>query len=64
MREQKSEGRSQMTRAGGWLLLVIALAAIGLSGCATPESENISERPWNSPKGWENGLPSSMTEGR
>jgi hypothetical protein len=47
-------------------LLVLALAGIGLSGCATDhtDSENVSERPWNSPKGWENGLPSSMSEGR
>jgi hypothetical protein len=48
-----------------WLaLLWLALAAAGLTGCASTESENNSVRPWNSPKSWENGLPSSMTEGR
>jgi hypothetical protein len=48
-----------------FLFLVMALMALGTSGCAsTDESTNASVRPWNSPKGWENGLPSSMTEGR
>jgi hypothetical protein len=37
-----------------WLLLV--LVAVGLSACATADSENASARPWNSPYGWENGL--------
>jgi hypothetical protein len=47
------------------LLLLLVLAALGLSACATTDdSENASVRPWNSPKGWENGLPSNMTEGR
>ena len=31
-----------------------------LAGCASTESENASERPWNTPQGWENGLPSGM----
>ncbi|MCC6234715.1 MAG: hypothetical protein IT580_18885 [Verrucomicrobiales bacterium] len=34
-----------------------------LQGCATNE-ENLSERPWNTPRSWETGLPSSMTEER
>jgi len=47
------------------LWLVLALVALGLSACATgTDSENASVRPWNAPKGWENGIPSSMTEGR
>lgn len=33
-----------------------------LTGCRT-EDELIG-RPWNTPKSWESGLPSSMTEGR
>src|SRR5579862_2498260 len=50
----------------GVLLLLLLLAALGLTACATTgdDSENASVRPWNSPKGWENGLPSNMTEGR
>jgi hypothetical protein len=31
-------------------LLVLMLAALGLSGCASTEPENMSERPWNSPR--------------
>jgi predicted component of type VI protein secretion system len=41
-------------------LLLLVLAAVVLAGCASTESDNLSERPWNSPQGWENGLPSSM----
>lgn len=47
------------------LALLLFLVAVGLSACATPsDTDNASVRPWNSPKGWETGLPSSMTEGR
>ena len=45
-------------------LLLLGLVLLGVSGCATEESENMAVRPWNSPKSWENGLPSGMTEGR
>ncbi len=48
----------------GAFLLLVVLAAMGLSGCASTESDNVSVRPWNSPRGWETGLPSTMTEGR
>ncbi|HWH72451.1 MAG TPA: hypothetical protein VNT26_24025 [Candidatus Sulfotelmatobacter sp.] len=49
-----------------WMVLLLGvLAACGLSGCATTdETENASVRPWNAPKGWETGIPSTMTEGR
>lgn len=47
-----------------FLMLAIIVVMIGASGCKTTESENLSERPWNSPKGWENGLPSGLNEGR
>ena len=48
------------------LLLALGLGYVVLSGigCATTESENLSARPWNAPRGWENGLPSSFYEGR
>lgn len=47
------------------LLLLLVLTALGLTACSTTEdTENASARPWNSPKGWETGLPSNMTEGR
>ncbi len=46
------------------LLLLLALAALGLTACESTESENASVRPWNAPKGWETGIPSTMTEGR
>jgi len=45
-------------------LLLLTSTVLALAGCSTTDSENRSERPWNSPKGWENGLPSSMMEGR
>jgi len=52
-----------LTRFVCSLLLLSALALV-LSGCATAEPDNMSVRPWNSPKGWENGMPSGMMEGR
>jgi hypothetical protein len=42
------------------LLLLLVVAAVVMGGCASTESDNLSERPWNAPQGWENGLPSSM----
>lgn len=46
------------------LLALLATVAFGLAGCATNEPENASVRPWNSPKGWEHGIPGGITEGR
>jgi hypothetical protein len=46
------------------LLLLLLLGAVALTGCASTEPENLSERPWNQPKSWETGLPPGMTEGR
>jgi len=44
---------------------VLAAIAVGMTGCATDESDNLSEKPWNSPAGFGNGmLPSSINEGR
>jgi hypothetical protein len=48
----------------GLLLLLLLAAAAVLSGCATNDSDELSARPWNTPKSWENGLPSGMMEGR
>lgn len=47
--------------------IAAALMAMALvSGCKTTEEDlsNSNERPWNTPKSWESGLPSSMYEGR
>jgi len=39
-----------------WILLLLVLAlGWACSGCATTDAENTSERPWNSPEGWQNG---------
>jgi hypothetical protein len=48
-----------------WVLaLLLGVALAGLSGCASTESDNASTRPWNAPKTWESGLPSTLNEGR
>ena len=48
-----------------YLVAAAVLVVLGMSGCAsTQDSDNASVRPWNAPKGWENGLPSTMQEGR
>jgi hypothetical protein len=45
------------------LLLLLALAGVGLTGCATPEeSDNVSTRPWNAPGNWEFGVPGMPTQ--
>ena len=51
-----------MNRIGSSLLLCLlfALVLLGASGCASTEPDNASVRPWNSPIGWENGIPSGM----
>lgn len=48
-----------------WLPRLALLAALVrlITGCST-NSENLSERPWNTPRSWETGLPSGMTEER
>ncbi|HVV01779.1 MAG TPA: hypothetical protein VHH88_10490 [Verrucomicrobiae bacterium] len=48
---------------GCLLSLLLATLALGMCGCASTDPENASVRPWNSPMGWENGIPSSLTEG-
>jgi len=39
-----------------WLLLLGAIL-FGVSGCSTNEPANASVMPWNTPQGWEGGLP-------
>lgn len=48
-----------MKRFVAKLLLLSVLGAMlaGLSGCASDEPENNSVRPWDTPQGWENGMP-------
>lgn len=47
-----------------WFCLVLMVAACWLSGCATKDPDDIEARPWNSPRGWESGLPPGMFERR
>ncbi|HWD92351.1 MAG TPA: hypothetical protein VG938_08380 [Verrucomicrobiae bacterium] len=42
------------------LLMLFALLLLAASGCASTEPDNASVRPWDSPMGWENGIPSGM----
>jgi hypothetical protein len=45
--------------------IVLATIAIGMTGCATDEPENMSEKPWNNSGGFGTGmLPSNINEGR
>lgn len=47
------------------IAMVLPLVALALAfvGCKTDDSD-MAERPWNAPKSWETGLPSTLTEGR
>ena len=50
-------------RYTSWLLCILfALVLLGASGCASTDPDNAYVRPWNSPIGWENGIPSGMYE--
>ena len=44
--------------------LLLALGLLALGGCKSAEPENMSSRPWNSPRGWEHGMPSMINQGR
>ena len=47
----------------GWIGLgFLAVVAATLVGCKT--EDELTERPWNTPRSWESGLPSAITEGR
>jgi len=52
----------------GLALIVVSsmFLMFATTGCQTTEDDldNDSERPWNSPKGWNSNLPSQMYEGR
>jgi hypothetical protein len=47
------------------LVLIAALLALGwaCSGCGT-EAENTSQRPWNSPEGWQSGTAGMVAQPR
>ena len=45
-----------LLKLGRCLLAALAFGGMLLvSGCGTTEPDNMSSRPWNSPKGWESG---------
>jgi hypothetical protein len=46
------------------LLLLLVLAAVAGNGCASTESENLSERPWNAPQDWETGMGGMLNQYR
>lgn len=39
------------------LAALLVLPLVGGTGCKSAESENISSRPWNTPRGFDSGLP-------
>lgn len=41
----------------------LGLLSVSMTGCKA-DDDPLTERPWNSPRGWETGLPSTLTEGR
>ena len=62
LKETKSRRRIRLLEmnrcAIHWLwLFVLGAVLFGVGGCATNEPENASVRPWNTPQGWEGGMP-------
>ncbi|WCJ58746.1 hypothetical protein NXS98_13610 [Fontisphaera persica] len=53
-----------------WRRIVTSLLlggfVLALCGCGSVEKDatHVSSRPWNAPKSWEGGLPTSLNEGR
>jgi hypothetical protein len=74
IRSSKFEGPSKFGIRNSILLIKLTVlgcllsgALFGLTGCATTneaDQMNYSERPWNTPRDWETGLPSSINQGR
>jgi hypothetical protein len=54
--------KSLVSNPRGAFLLLLVLAGLALAGCASTESDNLSERPWNTPQSWETGLPNGMMD--
>jgi hypothetical protein len=47
-----------------WILALAGAAVLlGMAGCASTD-ESMNERPWNTPKNWETGMPTGMMQGR
>ena len=52
------------SRSNRWLVALLGVViARWVAGCSTND-ERLSERPWNTPKSWETGLPTGMMEER
>lgn len=53
-------------KIGGARVWIVASAFVLLTfaGCAARDAQNASAQPWSSPRDWEHGLPSGITEGR
>ncbi|MFM8420920.1 MAG: hypothetical protein ACKOEQ_12460 [Verrucomicrobiota bacterium] len=43
-------------------LCVLSVAGLLCVGCKS--EDELSTRPWSTPKSWESGLPAGLTEGR
>lgn len=45
------------------MLVQLGFVVFMTAGCATTDQESeLSPRPWNSPKGWETGIPPALYE--
>ena len=55
----------RLLQFGRCLLAALAFGGLLLvSGCGTTEPDNQSSRQWNSPKGWESGVPGMLYDRR
>lgn len=49
--------------AGALISVFVGMVVFLGTGCATTEENtDLSPRPWNSPKGWETGIPPALYE--
>lgn len=56
---------ARLSQLGRCLFAAMALGCVlFVTGCNTTEPDNNSSRPWNSPKGWEGGVPGMLYDRR
>lgn len=56
--------RLRWQRVAAVLLLSGLVWALAGCGSVDKDASHVSSRPWNAPKSWEGGLPTSLNEGR
>jgi len=55
---------SRLMKTSRWFAVLCVLSVVGLLCVGCKSEDELSTRPWSTPKSWESGLPAGLTEGR